>query len=192
MSKWQTVWYRSWQFFTALGAKTHAPLTTTDRQWLDSILTTPAQRDLFFGMSANDQRHGLAVARTLQQAGQVELALLQAGLLHDVGKSLGQPIIHRVLIVLLTACWPTLLIRLSTAPPLVDHSVGRRGFSCWWWRRPFVIHAQHPAIGASWAAAAGCEPLAGRLIARHQDRVTVIWNIEDRLLLWLQWADDLN
>jgi hypothetical protein len=106
---------------------------------------------------------------------------MQAALLHDVGKSMGQPIIHRVLIVLLEAFWPAALRRLSTP--------GNAG----WWRRPFVIHAQHPAVGATWAKEMGCEPLAVNLITRHEDAfIAESAGDAEKLLAALQWADNLN
>jgi hypothetical protein len=100
-------------------------------------------------MSPNDQRHAVAVARTLRRAGYDHPALLQAALLHDVAKSMGQPIIHRVLIVLLKAFWPSALCRLGQ--PSGQPS------SFPWWRRPFIIYAHHPAIGAAWTEEVGCD-----------------------------------
>jgi len=155
--------------------------TAEDLALVNAVLPSPAQQHLFGQMPPNDRRHGLAVARTLRQAGHDHPALLQAGLLHDVGKSLGQPIIHRVLIVLCEAYWPAALRRLSAPGPTG------------WWRRPFVIHAEHPAMGAAWARASGCEPLAVSLIARHQDKLPPqLVTEEDQLLSVLQWADGLN
>jgi hypothetical protein len=134
-------------------------------------------------MPPNDQRHAIAVARTLQQAGHTDIALMQAALLHDVGKSIGQPIIHRVLIVLFEVFWPGALKWLSrdTTGTLALEQIS-------WWRRPFVIHARHSAIGAEWAAQADCDPLAIDLIARHEESA----NEEDKILTALQWADNLN
>ena len=125
----------------------------------------------------------MAVARTLQQAGHTDAALLQAALLHDAGKSLGQPIIHRVLIVLFAAFWPAALKWLArdTTTNLALEQIS-------WWRRPFVIHAHHPAIAAEWAAQADCDPLAVNLIARHEEKA----DPQDKLLVVLQWADNLN
>jgi len=61
------------------------------------------------------------------------------------------------------------------------------------WRYPFVIHAQHPALGAAWTEEAGCEPLAVKLIARHQEMLNgEPAGEEEKLLAALQWADDLN
>jgi hypothetical protein len=187
--------YRVYQFFSALKATlpswaggVRGGLTTEDEALFTAILKTPTQQQLFARMSPNDQRHAIAVVCTLQAAGYHQTALMQAALLHDVGKSMGQPLIHRVLIVLLKAFWPAALRWLSgesTIHPSI-HKVS-------WWRRPFVIHAQHPAIGATWAEEATCEPLAVRLIARHQEILDgEPVSEEEKLLAALQWADNLN
>lgn len=187
--------YRAWQFFAAIKASlppwaggVRGGLTAADKALIASILPARSQQALFNRMPPNDQHHALAVARTLQQAGYSRPALLQAALLHDVGKSMGQPIIHRVLIVLLEAFWPAALHRLAT--PASPGEAGEVGPG---WRRPFVIHARHPAIGAGWAQEAACEPLAVRLIARHQDILPGgPASEEEKLLVALQWADNLN
>jgi hypothetical protein len=187
--------YRTYQFFVALKASlpywaggVRGGLSTEDEALVASFLGIPLQQQLFARMSPNDQRHAIAVVRTLQQAGHAQTALMQAALLHDVAKSMGQPIIHRVLIVLLKAFWPAAWLWLSGKS--VDHL---RIHKTSWWRRPFVIHAHHPAIGAAWAKEAGCEPLAVRLIARHQDVLGAeLAGEEEHLLAALQWADDLN
>jgi putative nucleotidyltransferase with HDIG domain len=182
--------YRVYQFFAALkaGLPTWAGgvrngLTENDQALLISILTTPAQQHLFSRMSPNDQSHAIAVARTLQQADHRDQALMQAALLHDVGKSISQPIIHRVLIVLFAAFWPAALQWLSrdTTNKLTLEQIT-------WWRRPFVIHAHHPTIGAEWAEQADCDPLAVDLIARHEEKA----DPQDKLRSVLQWADNLN
>ena len=182
--------YRVSQFFAALkaGLPTWAGgvrngLTPEDKVLVTSILTTPAQQQLFTRMPPNDQRHAIAVARTLRQAGHTEHALMQAALLHDAGKSIGQPIIYRVLIVLFAAFWPAGLKRLSRD---TTNNLALKQIS--WWRRPFVVHAHHPAIGAEWAAHAECDPPAVDLIARHEEEA----DPQDRLLVALQWADNLN
>ena len=182
--------YRVHQFFLAVRAYLpvwaggfQSGLTHSDASLVKQALTTPAQQQLFNRMPPNDQRHALAVARILQQAGHTDSALMQAALLHDVGKSLGQPLFYRVLIVLFEAFWPAALTWLSrdTTRTLAMSKIG-------WWRRPFVIHAHHPALGATWAKSAGCEAEAVRLIAGHEEKA----NPQDKLLLALQWADNLN
>jgi hypothetical protein len=211
--------YRAGQFFAAVKAVLlPGDLTQADETLVYSILTTPAQQRLFARMSPNDRRHALAVVRTLQQAGYDRPALLQAALLHDVAKSLGQPIIHRVAIVLLKAFWPAALERVGEWQgteakwQMADSgwrmADGESGGQCQasnpssfilhpssfpYWRRPFIIHAHHPAIGAAWAEEAGCDPLAVRLIVRHQEILTgQPADEEEKLLAALQWADDLN
>ena len=193
--------YRIYQFFAAL--KAYLPLwaggisrqaTSEDEAWLRAVLPTQAQQQLFARMAPNDQRHGLAVARTLQQAGHSQLALLQAALLHDVAKSLGQPILHRVLIVLLEAFWPAGLSRLAGRvegqdPQMSQVEAQLRRQS---WRRPFIVHAYHPLIGAAWAEAAGCEAGAVTLIRKHQEKLVGRPAPDQALLALLQWADSLN
>jgi hypothetical protein len=191
--------YRVYQFFVAL--KAYLPIwaggiaeqgTVEDEAWLRAVLPTQAQQQLFARMSPNDQRHGLAVARTLQQAGHSQPALLQAALLHDVAKSLSQPILHRVLIVLLEAFWPAALSRLAGQIEGQVMQAGQvearlRGPG---WRRPFIVHAYHPLIGAAWAEAAGCEAGAVTLIRKHQEKLAPA--PDQDLLALLQWADSLN
>jgi hypothetical protein len=180
--------YRIYQFLAAIKAGLPAwaggignHLTPADQALVASVLPTASQQQLFLDMTPNDRRHALAVARALQQIGYSDRALLQAALLHDVAKSLGQPVIHRVLIVLLEAFWPAALAWLS------------RSNSPGWWRQPFVVHAQHPHLGADWAKQAGCDPLAVSLIARHQELLPAKPARDDlALLAALQWADGMN
>jgi hypothetical protein len=198
--------YRAFQFFAALKANWGGGnLADADQALVNAILTSPAQRQLFKRMSANDQRHAVAVARTLQQANHTEPALLQAALLHDIAKSLGQPIIHRVLIVLLNRFWPALLTRISEwqmangeLSSYIDYPCPA-GYSPFahspipTWRCPFIVHAHHPAIGAAWVSQAGGDPLLVQLIARHQDHLpSHPTTAADKLLAALQWADNLN
>jgi hypothetical protein len=207
-SRIRPAFYRVSQFLAAV--KTCLPvwvrggrdrLTTEDGTLVRSSLTTLPQQQLFARMSPNDRRHALAVVYTLRQAGHHNPALVQAALLHDVGKSAGQPLIHRVLIVLLEAFWPAALQRLSKPTAAAsermiedDHYVGDVSLErVSWWRRPFVIHARHAFIGAAWAAEAGCEPLVVELIARHQQPAgQEPVDSKERLLAILQWADNLN
>jgi hypothetical protein len=193
-------WYRVCQFFAAIKAAlptwvggVKEDVAAADRALLVSILPLSSQQRLFDRMPPNDRRHAIAVARTLQEAGYRQPALLQAALLHDAGKSLGQPILHRTLIVLFEACWPAALPRLSTPGSSASGIHNSLLTNVPFWRRPFVIHAQHPAIGATWAEAVDCEPLAINLIARHQDKLSGEPTDETgKLLAALQWADDLN
>lgn len=189
--------YRVYQFLAAVKASLttwtgagNGGLSVQDKALVQAILPASDQQQLFSRMAANDQRHAVAVARTLQAAGYTDPALLQAALLHDVAKSLGQPILHRVLIVLFEAFWPAALARLSVSSSPAPASTGPAAS---WWRRPFVVHAQHPAIGAAWARSVGCDPLAVSLIARHQAKLPPEpVDPAEQLLVALQWADNLN
>jgi hypothetical protein len=176
-------------------------LRPDDLALVKSFLPSLRQQQLFKRMAPNDQRHALAVARTLQEAGHHQLPLIQAALLHDVAKSIGQPIIHRVLIVLFEAFWPAALEKLAN-PTLFRRTVELPSpdhlpliYASSWWRRPFVVHAYHPIIGASWAKEAGCDPTAVTLILKHQDILTEDEpsdSPQKKMLAALQWADNLN
>lgn len=182
--------YRSYQFFAAVKASLPRQLSPADTALMRAVLPAPAQQELFNRMPPNDRRHAIAVARTLQQAGHTEPALLQAALLHDVAKSIGQPILHRVAIVLFEAFWPAALRALSDWQQN-DADSQIRGIV--WWRRPFVVHAHHPAIGAAWAKQAGCDALAVTLILNHQQKPAAApATAVEKLQAALYQADNLN
>jgi hypothetical protein len=125
-------------------------------------------------MVRGDQRHGLDVFHALRAAGHKDRTLLEAALLHDVGKSgVRLTILHRVAIVLLDAAAPALLERLA------DQGKG--------WRAPFAAHVQHARIGAELALSAGCTPDTVALIRDHH---TPAHN--DERLAALQRADREN
>ena len=65
--------YRAYQFFVAVRANLpgwaggdQGELAAEEQRLVALVLSTPAERALFARMTPNDQRHGLAVARTLQ------------------------------------------------------------------------------------------------------------------------------
>jgi len=146
-------------------------------------------------MRLHDQRHALDVLYTLRDRGYTERALMQAALLHDVGKTEGVRLWHRVLIVLLERWRPGWLRRLARdlpanwRPSTRDWRPSARDL-----RYPFFVHLQHPARGAALAEAAGCDPLAVALIRHHQDPLPAEWQgtREGELLTALKTADGAN
>ncbi len=175
-------YYRSSQFFKIIRAR----LTHDERTLVESVLRTPPQQALFDRMPAIDQRHAVDLLNTLRAQGHHHPALMQAALLHDVAKSgAGITIFHRIAVVLLQAFRPTWLVQLAS-----DAEGGLPGL----WRRPFARYLDHPAIGAGWAEAAGCLPMAVSIIRRHQSPVSssLLDTLEDQLLMLLQAADDQN
>jgi len=175
----QTVQYRTRQFFLAVRPRV-SEADLAEVAWV--LAGNRAAISLFRQMSPADQRHALAVWHTLQTWGHTHRALGQAALLHDVGKSPGQPLFHRVVIVLLEKFRPALLARLADAP-----------LDCALWRRPFVVNAQHPHLGARWAQEAGCSPLVVSLIAMHQQKpATPAPDFTATLQAALYRADNLN
>ncbi|NIP23638.1 MAG: hypothetical protein GWO38_07410 [Phycisphaerae bacterium] len=148
--------YRAKQFFAALKPS----LSVEDWQLVESVFQENAPAlALFRHMSTADQQHAISVLRTLLLHGKDHWALQQAALLHDVGKVSGQPLIYRVAIVLLNAFCPASLRKLAQG-----------SLTCAAWRRPFVVHAQHPQIGATWAQEAGCSDAVVTLIRVHQEK----------------------
>lgn len=125
-------------------------------------------------MHRSDQRHSLDVFLTLRRAGYEDRALLQAALLHDVGKAAAQLTVwHRVAVVLLGRFAAGWLDRLA---------VDGQG-----WRAPFAAHLRHVQQSAEWAALVGCSPDVVALIRDHHTPSS-----KDKRLAALQWADALN
>ena len=146
--------YRLWQFLAALGTFVRVPDDAPAR-----ALLRPAAYALFQRMAPYDRAHALRVYRYLSGKGVEDPALLEAALLHDVGKSAGPeriPLLYRGPIVLARGR-PHLWAWLSRERPRGDP------------RRPFYLYAVHAAQGAELARVAGCAPEVVALIAAHQE-----------------------
>jgi putative nucleotidyltransferase with HDIG domain len=170
------VLYRVRQFTLALGAQANRERAEDLTQHLD-----PRQLDLFQQMSSVDQHHCLAVAGSLREAGYTDASVLRAGLLHDVGKTLGPVRIwHRVLAVLVKALFPSMWDKLD----------GETGT----WLYPLHVHRHHAALGAELAAQAGCTPEVVWLITHHEDQrgEGQAADRKNNLLAGLQAADQIN
>jgi hypothetical protein len=146
------------QFFAALAARRHPP----DESPAWQVLTAD-QLALFRRMSPEDRSHGLEVLRLLRTDGNLDPILLQAGLLHDVGKAdsgVGLP--HRILRVLLAR---------RARPLWHELSRSRVGF-----RESFWVLANHPEIGADRLAASGAERELVELVRYHESESPAAWS----------------
>jgi hypothetical protein len=164
--------HRISQFFLYLRARP----TPADLALVEATLP-PALAALFRRMTLGEQMHSLKVMRWLAKRGFTRLELLQAALLHDVGKS-SAPInlAERVEAVLVRWLLPGCYARWAQAEP--------RG-----WRKPFVTATHHPAWGADLAEQAGAAPTVVSLIRRHQDEDGAPVTEEDRLSSLLHQAE---
>ena len=115
-------------------------------------LLTSEQLALFHAMSHRDQVHSAATAALLTGQDGANPALLTAALLHDCGKG-KQTLFQRVLYVVTAAISPALVARLA------KQGTGSQG--------ALYRSLNHPILGASLAAAAGCSAYVCGLIATH-------------------------
>jgi hypothetical protein len=121
---------------------------------------TPDLAAAFRSLPAFDRRHLCRVYETMRLSGTSDPDLLQAALLHDLGKCEGNArvlFVHRTLRVVLDRLAPGLLHRLAALP-------AQR------WRFGIALAVHHPHLGAVRAARLGCSSRACWLIAHHEDR----------------------
>lgn len=147
------VFYRLRQFHLALGGRPSAAQLALAEKNL-----APSLHQLFLTLQPSEQAHACQVCATVIAAGHDASELLQAALLHDIGKACYPlRLWERVFIVLTQAVLPRRAARWGQDEP--------RG-----WRRAFVIAAQHPEWGAQMAEGAGASAAVVDLIARHAEK----------------------
>ena len=171
--------YRLGQFRAHLWPRPPGP---ADLAEIHRLLPLPLTA-LFRKQTLGEQAHALRVMRRVAAAGGEDagqLELLQAALLHDVGKTAAPlSLLGRAAVVLVGWVSPRLRARLGRGRP--------RGML-----RPFVTASRHAEWGAQLCAQAGAPPLTIELIRRHgQARPRPApATPEDRMLAVLQDADD--
>jgi HD domain len=169
--------YRLGQFLSHLWPRPLAPLEQAE---VARVLGAGLAQ-LFRRQTAGEQAHSLRVMRAIaagDEAARPEL--LQAALLHDVGKSVAPlSLTDRALVVLVRRFAPAAARRWGAGPVT--------GL-----RRPFVTALRHTDWGADLCAQAGASPLTVALVRRHQTPVAAPATPEDEMLAMLQAADDDN
>lgn len=182
ISIWRTGYYRLRQFWTGW----FAAVDPVELSAALAYLPTAAQAR-FQTLPIDAQRHSLNVLKTLQQRSAIPDDLAAAALLHDIGKLAADEAGLRIN---LWVRGPLVLLE-KLAPHWLEHWSSAETTKGW--RYLLYVHLKHPAIGAQWATVWGCTPLTCWLIEHHQDEVTSVPSNEaERLLVLLQWADELN
>jgi hypothetical protein len=143
--------YRVGQFLKRLSARE----TAQERAMVAARLPAPMVA-LYTSMPLGDRMHARCVLETLERSGPPAPELLQAALLHDVGKTDGGlTMLHRIIVIGVKWLGHGLLDRLAQEDP------GS-------WRYPFYVQLQHAELGARRCAQAGCSDLAVALVRYHE------------------------
>jgi hypothetical protein len=145
-------------------------------------LLNEKQAALYFSLVTYEQRHALNVCQTLVKGGfGNDLDLLQAALLHDLGKRDPQtgryvPVWGKCANVVLEALGgPELVARLARPNPQS-------------WRYVFYLQTGHEERSASLALIAGSSKKVADLVGNCKD----LYQQGDSAAKALKWADDLN
>ena len=141
--------YRTRQFLRALGERPNRETSALVDRYLGE-----AGSALFLTLSPRDRRHSARTAALLLDAGIRDHELIQAALLHDIGKG-RQALWERIAFVLIVAA----------NPPLLDR-IARPGSG---WRGALERARRHSSLGAQCARAAGYSERVAQLIDGHHD-----------------------
>jgi putative nucleotidyltransferase with HDIG domain len=167
--------YRIWQFWQSL----KRPPKEEEWNRVRAILSA-LEVELFQKLPVPDQNHSLRVHKILESAGETDLNLLKAALLHDIGK-IRHPLRRweRVFAVLMGGLFPVTAGEWGQRDPQGIY-------------RPLVVIHQHPIWGAELAQKAGCTQRVIWLIRHHEEED--LGGLEDQvgveLLRKLQQADN--
>jgi putative nucleotidyltransferase with HDIG domain len=153
-------------------------LKPADREFVEKYLGD-AGLFLFNQMSLFDQKHAVAVARTLAAKeikgnGLNHHRVIQAALLHDCGKVKGEIAWYlRPLVAVIRRCFPRLREKWAArGESALGHAL--------------YVDLHHPSRGAYLAESLGLDPKLVALIKRHHDPLT---ENKDQELAMLQSAD---
>ena len=148
------------RFFDVLLSK---PLTVDEADTVRKWLKPPEAAVVFFSQTDPDQRHGYHAALVVIDAGAVDVAIVRAALLHDVGK-------RNARLGLIGRSLASVLIRLRL--PLTQRA---------------RLYRDHGEIGAEELARIGCEALVVDFARHHHGERPV--SISPHLWEMLQLAD---
>jgi hypothetical protein len=156
------------------------PLDRAELETVSRVLNS-GQLKLFLQLPVYEQRHALNVYNTLVVGGYDNPELLQAGLLHDIGKfdaATGRsiPVWGKVANVVLSKIGgKNLVSRLAKEQPAS-------------WRYVFWLQTHHEQRGAKLAQAAGSSPQVVALLGEY----ATLERNGDPTARALKWADDQN
>lgn len=173
--------YRVRQFWRMLWAK-------SDPRELEQVRAaiSPELWQLFIKMQPGEKGHAMRMYHRLIEQGNAQPDLLQAALMHDVGK-----LRYR-----LNPLQRTMVVLARAAIPGKARQWGGLSDEAWndvpGWRKAFILAEQHATWGADMAHAAGVSTLTETLIREHHHPNMKFVDEEVNNLLHKLWVVDNN